>query len=109
MANAVSCASAVATIQAMRDEDVLSNATLRGRQLMNGIVRISGGAIGGGTTTLGSRFPFKVTALSIFWNCVRRSRVVPETDIISTFLGLPTVPKMIGTCRGFDFYHSCLM
>lgn len=60
VANAVSCASAVATIQAMRDEDVLSNATLRGRQLTDGLVRISGGAVGGGTAALGSRFPFKV-------------------------------------------------
>ncbi|CAN0257789.1 unnamed protein product, partial [Hapterophycus canaliculatus] len=59
MANAVSCAAAVATIQAMRDENVLTNATLRGRQLMNGIVRISGGATGGGTTALGSCLPFK--------------------------------------------------
>lgn len=62
VANAVCCASAVATIQAMRDEDVLANATLRGRQLMDGIVKISGGDGGGsgGTNALGTRFPFKV-------------------------------------------------
>ena len=60
VANAVSCASAVATIQAMRDENVLANATLRGRQLMDGIVKISGGDGTGGANALGARFPFRV-------------------------------------------------
>lgn len=54
-ANAVACASAIATIQVMRDEGVLGNATVRGKQLMDGIVRMSGGAGG----ELGTRFPFK--------------------------------------------------
>ncbi|CAM9388650.1 unnamed protein product [Choristocarpus tenellus] len=53
--NAVSCASAIATIQAMHDENVLENTRVRGRQLMEGIVKISGGANG----ELGTRFPIK--------------------------------------------------
>lgn len=55
VANAVACASAIATIQVLRDEKMLANATLRGRQLMDGIVRMSGGT----GSDLGSRFPFK--------------------------------------------------
>lgn len=55
MANAMACASAIATIQVMRDENMLENATIRGKQLMDGIVRMSGGSGG----TLGTRFPFK--------------------------------------------------
>lgn len=62
VANAVSCASAVSTIQAMRDDGVLANANLRGRQLMDGIVRMSGGGSGTcGANALGARLPFKVT------------------------------------------------
>lgn len=66
MAYAVCCASAVATIQAMREEDVLANATLRGRQLMDGIVRISDGGGTGGANALGARFPFKVDTTNVF-------------------------------------------
>lgn len=55
VANAVACASAIATIQVLRDENLLANATLRGQQLMEGIVRMSGGQ----RSTLGTRFPFK--------------------------------------------------
>lgn len=55
MANAMACASAIATIQVMRDENILENATVRGKQLMDGIVRMSGGS----GRTLGTRFPFK--------------------------------------------------
>lgn len=55
MANAMACASAIATIQVMRDENILENATVRGKQLMDGIVRMSGSS----GRTLGTRFPFK--------------------------------------------------
>ena len=55
VANAVACASAIATIQVLRDENLLENATVRGKQLMDGIVRMSGGSDG----ALGTRFPFK--------------------------------------------------
>lgn len=55
VANPVSCASAIATLQVMHGENLLENARIRGRQLMEGLVRISGGT----GATLGSRFPFK--------------------------------------------------
>lgn len=42
----------------MRDENLLENATIRGRQLMDGIVRMSGGVKGSGVAGKG-RFPFK--------------------------------------------------
>src|SRR5574338_489131 len=38
--NAVACAAAVATIRAMRDEDMLENAVQRGLQLMTGLCRL---------------------------------------------------------------------
>jgi 4-aminobutyrate aminotransferase len=38
--NAVACASAVATIRAMRDENMLENATLRGEQLVTGLRKL---------------------------------------------------------------------
>ncbi|CAM9371598.1 unnamed protein product [Discosporangium mesarthrocarpum] len=53
--NAVSCASAIATLEVMHDEDVLQNARARGVQLMEGITRIYGGAGG----KVGARFPIK--------------------------------------------------
>lgn len=55
VANAVACASAIATVQVLRDENLLENATVRGRQLKNGIVQLSGGT----GCVLGNRFPFK--------------------------------------------------
>ncbi|CAM9943006.1 unnamed protein product [Sphacelaria rigidula] len=55
VASAVSCASAIATLRVMKDEGVLANTRVRGKQLMEGLIKMSGGE--GGKP--GRRFPVK--------------------------------------------------
>lgn len=62
VANAVSCASAIATLRVMKEEGLLLNAQRRGKQLMDGLVKMSWGGAGGekgNDRELGRRFPFK--------------------------------------------------